>query len=115
MNVKIVKGTTRGEHLCDSCQHIRTRTHEDGHVERQCSVNDERSSWAYIRNSKVVECSVYAQGGNTTLNAMYSTAWMWVKNDDGLITFVDMSSRNNPQVLAAKLSWRRKLRIWWNR
>jgi hypothetical protein len=97
--IKVHDGTKQSAiHLCDKCVHARSRTHDNGHVERQCNVGDERSRWSLVQGSRVVECSVYFNGGEIGLNAMRSIAWSYLKSEDGIITFVDNNAMNNPQV-----------------
>ena len=116
MYIKIEKGTAKsGLHLCDKCAHSRSRTHGDGHVERQCAVNEEDSQWAVLRNSNVVECSVFQKGGETSLHAMYSIAWTWYKRDDGQITFVDTNAMHNPQVVSRRLTRWQRIRRYFRR
>lgn len=113
--VKIHDGTKSSEHLCDHCVYSRSRTHDSGHVERQCTATDnEAARWALVAGSPVVECSVYMKSGEQGLNAMRSIAWDYFKNDDGFVTFLDQNARKHPQVVSRKTRWQR-FRNWLRR
>lgn len=113
MNIRISKGTVKGGiHLCDSCVHYRIRRHENGDSERQCTVGDEKTSWALIRGSSVSECSVYHNSGNMDLNAMSSIAWDYMKDMNGNVTFINQNITRQFAVTAPRLTRWQKFRMW---
>jgi len=107
MNIKIERGTVKsGTHLCLECSHYRERRHEDGHTERLCAINDERSQWSVIRNSPVAECSAFHGSGNSSVGAMMSLAWQFQRNEVGEITFVDTNTIQ-PRMYRRPTFWQR--------